>query len=76
MTIAGFNGDEDLHVMMNMYWESLPFEIPLVEGRRWFRAIATASPAPDDIAETGSEPPQEGEVCQVPARSIIILISK
>src|SRR5262249_7254302 len=27
-TIAGFEGDADLHVMMNMFWEPLEFEVP------------------------------------------------
>ena len=26
MTLAGFNGDPDLHVMLNMHWDSLEFE--------------------------------------------------
>lgn len=28
--------DEDIHVMMNMYWEPLTFQIPQIEGKSWF----------------------------------------
>jgi hypothetical protein len=28
MTLAGFDGDADLHVMLNMFWEALDFELP------------------------------------------------
>ena len=44
LTLAGFNGDPDLHVMLNMHWESLDFEVPEVAGRRWFKAVDTAGP--------------------------------
>ena len=76
MTIAGFNGEEDLHVMMNMYWKILAFEFPLLENRRWYRAITTSASSPDDIADPGSEILMEGHSCEVGAQSIVILVSK
>jgi glycogen operon protein len=51
MTLAGLDGDCDLHVMFNMFWESLDFELPAVPGRRWSLAVDTAQPSPHDIAE-------------------------
>jgi len=33
MTLAGFNGEPDLHVMLNTYWDSLEFDLPAVPGR-------------------------------------------
>jgi isoamylase len=50
-TLAGFEDDPDLHVMMNMYWDTVPFEVPLVKDRKWYRIVDTALPSPDDIVE-------------------------
>ena len=47
-TLGGFPGtssasDTDIHVMMNMDWTDLDFDIPAVAGRRWHRAIDTGA---------------------------------
>ncbi len=34
-TMAGFGDDTDLHVMFNMHWDGLDFELPAVPGRQW-----------------------------------------
>lgn len=62
--------DEDIHVMMNMYWEPLTFEIPKIEGRNWFLYTDTSKEQNDEdilYSETTYE---------VKARSIVILVSK
>jgi isoamylase len=33
--LAGFDGDNDIHVMMNLYWDGEVFDLPKVEGRSW-----------------------------------------
>ncbi len=33
-TMCGFDGDADLHVMLNMDWQNLDFDIPSIEGRK------------------------------------------
>ena len=76
MTVAGFNGDEDIHVMLNMYWESLDFELALLAGRRWFKAVATAEASPRDIADPGDETEVAGNSCPVAGRSIVVLVSR
>src|SRR5207253_9621794 len=48
-TVAGFDDSADLHVMMNMYWKPLTFEIPVVPGRRWHTVIDTSAASPLDI---------------------------
>ena len=40
-TLAGFNSEPDIHIIMNMYWDALDFEVPQVEGRRWLRVVDT-----------------------------------
>ena len=76
MTIAGFDGEDDIHVMMNMYWESLTFEVPSLQGRSWYYAVVTAALPPNDIADPGAERPFQDNVCTVQPRSIVALISK
>ena len=76
MTLAGFDGEEDMHVMMNMYWEALNFEVPSMAGRRWFQVVSTAAPSPFDIADYGAGTPFDGDTCPVEGRSIVILVSR
>jgi isoamylase len=76
MTLAGFDGDSDLHVMLNMFWESLDFELPVVPGRRWRLAVDTARRSPNDITELGSEPDVFGNTIRVEARTVVVLISR
>jgi isoamylase len=82
-TLAGFpvrgegaSADTDIHVMMNMDWNDLDFDIPKVDGRRWHRAIDTGATAPADIHPKGHEPLWEGDTYPVKNRSIVVLISK
>ena len=68
--------DTDIHVMMNMDWTDIDFDVPDVAGRRWYRAIDTGAAPPDDIHDRGREPLFDGATCTVRNRSIIVLISK
>ena len=74
-TIAGFGGSTDLHVMMNMFWEPLDFELPVDPGRAWHLAIDTFADSPSDIADVGQEAVVTGQRCQVQGRSIVVLSS-
>lgn len=75
-TIGGFEGASDVHVMMNMHWESQDFEIPELLGRSWYKAIDTAEDSPKDIVELGAETLVQGKNCLVQDRSIAVLISR
>jgi glycogen operon protein len=75
-TLAGFDGEEDLHVMMNMHWEPLYFELPRVAGRRWLRAVDTSVGAPDDVLPPGREKPVSERECRVDWRSVVVLVSR
>jgi glycogen operon protein len=72
----GTDGDHDIHVMMNMDWQDLEFQIPAVAGRNWHRVIDTSAASPEDIFEPGLEPIYEGDTYLVKNRSIAVLISK
>ena len=76
MTLAGFDQDSDLHVMFNMFWGSLEFELPAVPGRHWCLAVDTARPSPHDIADPGSEPEIPGNTLLVEARSVVVLVNR
>ncbi|MEI7475480.1 MAG: glycogen debranching protein GlgX [bacterium] len=69
-TVAGFNGDSDIHVMMNMYWEPLSFEIPVIPQRQWYKVADTSeNKVGNEILITGSN-------YTLNDRSIAIFISK
>ncbi len=75
-TLGGTDDEADFHIMMNMYWDDLEFQIPEVPGRTWFRAVATAEPSPGDVSEPGSEPTITADSYRVPGRSIVVLLSR
>jgi glycogen operon protein len=75
-TIAGFNAASDLHVMMNMFWEALDFEVPVNPGRVWSVAVDTFATSPRDIPDLGQEPVFTGRFCRVNGRSIIVLSAR
>ena len=74
-TLGGEGMECDLHVMMNMYWEPLEFEVPPVKGRGWFRFADTALPSPHDAAETDFETAISGSTYRLNDRSVVILVS-
>ena len=76
MTLGGFDGASDIHVMLNMHWARLEFEVPAVIGRKWFKAVDTAVPPPHDIVDPGNELEITADVCPIEGRSIVVLISR
>ncbi len=75
-TLAGFDGDSDIHVMMNMYWDDLEFEVPEIKERRWFNKIDTNKQTPCDFLESANETLVSDKKVTVAGRSIVVLISK
>ena len=71
-TIAGIADSPDLHVMMNMFWEPLDFDVPTYT--RWRVAIDTHAASPDDIADVGT--PFSGLRRTVQGRGIVVLESR
>ncbi len=63
-------GNEDLYVMINMYWEDLRFQVQ--ENGDWSRAIDTSADSPDDILES-VKPIGTRTPLLVKARSIVVL---
>lgn len=75
-TLGGFEGEADVHVMLNMHWGPLPFELPPAGDRQWFRSADTSLASPLDIADEGSEVLIAGNEYLVNGRSAVVLISR
>lgn len=75
-TLGGFCGEPDIHVMLNMYWDTLAFDLPTVDGRRWHRAADTSLASPNDVTDAGREVAIDGSNYLVNGRSVVVLISK
>lgn len=75
-TLGGFDGAADIHVMLNMYWEGIGFEIPQIKSRNWYKVVDTAEPFPLDFPESSKEMIISGNNLLVKDRSIVILISQ
>ena len=76
-TMGGFDGADDLHVMLNMSGQDLDFEMPPVLGRQWRRAVDTSLPSPLDVALPGDEiEVKPDDSYRVNARSVVVLLSQ
>ena len=65
-----------MHVMLNMEWQDLDFEIPPLTDQAWLRAIDTALPFPQDVAEAGRESVVAGSMYHVEKHSVVVLIAR
>jgi glycogen operon protein len=65
-------GDDDLYVMINAYWEELIFELQEGTPQEWRRIVDTAAPSPGDFSESGV--PVERVKTVVAPRSIVVLL--
>ena len=65
-------GDDDIYVMINAYWEPLAFEIQEGAAQDWKRIVDTSLPSPDDCSERGVQ--LERTQYLVTARSIVVLL--
>jgi isoamylase len=69
-------GDDDIYVMINAYWEELEFHVQegsVHEGtaQEWKRIVDTALPSPDDFSDDGI--PLERAKYRLAPRSIVVL---
>lgn len=72
----GSREDQDLHVMLNMEWEDLDFDVPALAERTWYRVIDTARVSPDDFVEPGDGNVVLGTVYRVKSHSIVVLVNR
>jgi isoamylase len=69
-------GGEPMHVILNMELSSLPFELPIVAGKQWFRAVDTSLAYPQAIAVAGQEVQITTASYYTASRSVVVLIAK
>src|ERR1700758_2712005 len=46
-------GDDDIYVMINAYWEALEFQVQEGTAKEWMRIVDTSLPSPDDVSDYG-----------------------
>ncbi|HRZ86499.1 MAG TPA: isoamylase [bacterium] len=66
-------GDGDIYVMINAFWEDVDFTVQEGKPGEWSQAVDTAMASPDDICETGNGKRLHARSVKVKARSIVVL---
>jgi isoamylase len=67
------DGEEDMHVMLNMSEHIIELPLPPLEGRCWYRAIDTHAPPPMDIVETHGQCACEMPTYLTQPHSVVVL---
>lgn len=67
-------GDADLYVMINGYWQALTFQFQEGTVGAWRRVFDTALESPDDFADPGSEVPVETGTYELGARTVAVFV--
>jgi isoamylase len=67
-------GDKDLYVMINTYWEPLHFVIQEESATQWKRVIDTSLNHPEDLCESGAEVRLPVLTYLVQPRSVVVLV--
>lgn len=65
-------GDDDIYVMINAFWEGLQFQIQEGAAADWVRIVDTHLLSPDDFSPSGV--PLQRSIYRVAARSIVVLV--
>lgn len=67
-------GDRDIYVMINAYWQDLNFQMQEGKPGDWLRVVDTSKPTPLDLLEEGQERALASLNYEVKARSVVILL--
>ena len=66
--------EEKLHIMLNMFWEPLTFELPALPfGRSWVRIIDTALDSPHDMRQPFEATALPDSLYTAAERSVVVL---
>jgi glycogen operon protein len=65
-------GDDDIYVMINAYWQELQFQIQEGAPHDWARIVDTGLPSPNDFPECSL--PLQQSIYQVAPRSIVVMV--
>jgi len=67
-------GDRDLYVMINAYWEPLTFTVQEGAAGDWKKVVDTSLSSPEDFCDAGHEIPLRDQACVLQSRSVVVLI--
>jgi glycogen operon protein len=67
------DGEEDLHVMLNMSEDFVEMELPAIPKGRWHRALDTWLGSPQDLLEPAEQPIVTKARYRVAPRSVVVL---
>ena len=70
------DGSYNLHIMINMHWDSVPFEVPHYAGLAWRRIMDTSLPTPEDIQCQEDAPIFAEPTYLLSGRSIVVLSTR
>ena len=76
VTVRSMQGGYLLHLMVNVYWEPLGFELPSPESPGWQRLVDTYLESPADIHDVADAPVVAASTYQVQPRSVVFLVSR
>jgi glycogen operon protein len=65
-------GDDDIYVMINAYWQKLQFEIQDGVPQQWMRVVDTNLPSPEDFLQRAV--PLRQSLYEVAPRSVVVLV--
>ena len=73
-TMAGVaEGEEDLHVVLNMSDAPIDAPLPTPPGRAWYRAVDTWLASAEDVLEPGAQPQVPGSTYRAHPRTVVVL---
>jgi glycogen operon protein len=72
-TLAGLSdGEEDLHVILNMSERTVEVSLPEIPGRLWHLALDTSRMGPDDIMPSNQQKALESSSYQISGRMVAV----
>jgi len=78
LMLDGRHTDDSIYVALNMYWETLPFELPRLPPDQQWRVFAnTGAPPDEEIWDPGKEPILSDQLTfLMQGRSVAILVGR
>jgi len=66
-------GEEDLHIMLNMSDKAVDMEVPEISDLKWYCAVDTSNPSPSDICNIADQPEVREPTYRMGAKSVVVL---
>ncbi|MBI4443326.1 MAG: glycogen-debranching protein [Acidobacteria bacterium] len=66
--------DDDLYVMINVYWQPISFTVQEGRPEEWKRVVDTYLEGPDDFVDPAAAPPLSSLIYTVQPRAVVVLV--